>query len=304
MELSQAIEDFQIYCRVRRQLSPRTTKNYYGYPLRRIFLPWCSERSVTELGEVTPDVVDAFTLALEERRTRNGELLHVASRLAYLKALRHFLAWAKDHGGEVAPEHVGLPRLRRVNKDVLSEEEMRILEDAARTERDKILIRLMAETGARIGEVANLRVEDVFERDRRYYFVTVSGKTGRRQPPISAQLYRRLRAYAAGRSGRPRTRDPHLFIAERRRPGGEYEPLTDKGIYHAIRDAAERAELDHSRIHPHLLRASAITRMCSKGMHPALVSTITGVSVAVIAQHYSFPTAGQQWEAAMKALMD
>ena len=52
MELSQAIDDVRVYCRVRRQLSPRTTKNYYGYPLRAIFLPWCLERPVTELAEV------------------------------------------------------------------------------------------------------------------------------------------------------------------------------------------------------------------------------------------------------------
>ena len=32
----------------------------------------------------------------------------------------------------MAPEHVGLPRLHRVNKDGLSEDEMRSLEDAAR----------------------------------------------------------------------------------------------------------------------------------------------------------------------------
>lgn len=50
MEFCQAIDDFQVYCPVRCQLSPRTTKNYYGYSLRSIFLPWCLERAVTGGG--------------------------------------------------------------------------------------------------------------------------------------------------------------------------------------------------------------------------------------------------------------
>lgn len=302
MEIAQAIDDFQTYCRVRRQLSPRTTKNYYGYPLRSVFLPWCESRGIATVEALEPKVLDAFTLALEERITPKGDPIKPATRLAYLKALRHFLAWAKEHGSEVVPERVGLPRLRRQHKDVLSDQEMQELEDAARTERDKLLIRLMVETGMRIGEVVSMRVDDLVERERRYYFARIRGKTGERMPPISTPLYRRLRAYAAGKTGRPKTRDTHLFMAERRRAHGDYEPLTTTGIYRAIRDAADRAELDRSRVHPHLLRASAITRMCAAGMHPALVSTICGVSVGVIAMHYSFPTQAQQWEAAQKAL--
>src|SRR5262249_34447584 len=56
--------------------------------------------------------------------------------------------------------------------------------------------------------------------------------------------------------------------------------------------AAEDAEFDPRRVHPHLLRATAITRMCNSEMHPAIVSEITGVSVAVIALHYHHPGPG------------
>lgn len=303
MEIDRAIEDFLVWLRVRRQLAPRTVKNYYGYALRNVVAPWCREHAVDQVEQLTDAEVDQFSMYLEDRRNRNDEPLHLASRAAYLKALRHFLRWAHDEAGVgVNPDRIGIPRLRRMEKDVLSEQEMQDLEDAAASERDKILIRLMVETGARIGEVTDLRVDDLVEREHRYWFVRLRGKTGRRLAPVSSELFRRLRAYSQGKTGRPRTRSPWLFMGDVRRPGGDYERLTRAGIYHAVRDAADRSDLDRARIYPHLLRASAITRMCAKGMHPAMVSQVTGVSVQVIATHYLYPSQVMTWEAAMKAL--
>lgn len=108
----------------------------------------------------------------------------------------------------------------------------------------------MVETAGPIGEVTDLGVDDLVERERRYWFAWFGGKTGQRLAPISAELYRRLRAYRQGRTGRPRVRSPRLFMGEGRRPGGDYEGLPRVGIYHAVRDAAERSDLERARIHP------------------------------------------------------
>lgn len=304
--LEQAIEDFVTYCRVRKGYSPRGADNSFGYPLRRIFLPWVQQqRAIEHVGDIDQGALDAYTLYLGERKTPKGTVIAPATRLAYLKALRYFLVWARERGEDVDPEGIGMPRLRRVQKDVLSDQEMQTLEDSARNERDKLLIRVMVETGARVGEVANLRVEDIVERDRRYPFLRLRGKTGERMAPISGQLHRRLRAYVAGKTGRRKSPSRGLFVADRRRAAySDVEALTPTGVYQAIKDAAKRAELDRARVHPHLLRASAITRMCARGMHPALVSQVTGVSVAVISMHYAYPSPAQSWEAAMKTLAD
>jgi integrase len=179
-------------------------------------------------------------------------------------------------------------------------QEIQLLEDAAPMERNKLLIRLMGDTGAREGEVASLRLEDLVAKERSY-FIRIRGKTGERMPPITPSVYRRLKAYAEGKSGRPRTRSTYLFLTSRRRPGGGHEPLTESGVYQAVKDAVERSGIGR-RAYPHLLRHSAITHMVSGGMHPALVSDITGVSVAVIAQHYSHPTDEQRYHALMRVL--
>jgi len=50
--------------------------------------------------------------------------------------------------------------------DVLSREEIDRLEDSARTERDKLIVRILADTGIRVVELIKLRTTDLIERDR------------------------------------------------------------------------------------------------------------------------------------------
>ncbi|HEX8869557.1 MAG TPA: tyrosine-type recombinase/integrase, partial [Lentzea sp.] len=237
------------------------------------------------------------------RHVQTGRPLAKATVLHYVKTVKHFLAWAADRRGAGDDgREIELPRLRRMHRDVLTEAELQALEDGARNERDKLMVRVLAETGMREGELAGLTVDDIVVRDGRYHFLRIQGKTGQRMPPITPQTYRRLIGYRQGKAGRPKTADPHLFIADRRRAGGlAHEQLTAKGIYRALKLAADRAGLT-KRVYVHLMRHTAITRMVAAGMHPALVSEITGVSVAVIAQHYSHPTLEQTHEALMRVL--
>ena len=76
-------------------------------------------------------------------------------------------------------------------------------------------------------------------------------------------------------------------------------PMDLNVIVSEISFAAARADLG-KRVYPHLLRHSALTLMVADGMHPAMISDIAGVSVAVIAQHYSHPSDRQRWEARMR----
>ena len=57
------------------------------------------------------------------------------------------------------------------------------MEDAAVTERDKLMVRLLADTGIRVGELVRLTLNDLVERDRTHY-VRVGGWTGERMVPI------------------------------------------------------------------------------------------------------------------------
>src|SRR5205823_4676835 len=122
-------------------------------------------------------------------------------------------------------------------------------------------------------------------------------------PPITPALYRRLKAYADG-AGRPKSSLRELFVTHRAR-NQRPQPLTASGVYQVVKDAAERAADKgqiSKRVTVHLFRHTAITRAIAAGESPLLLSTTFGVSVSVIANHYSHPTMEQMAEAMMRVL--
>jgi integrase len=291
-------EDLDAFAR-RPNLSP-ATRAFYRDPLFQTFLPWATKQGITETAELTPAHMEHFAIHLEKKKSKRGGLLAVASRRAYLKAVQQFFSWLSSSDRAPMPaKMVPIPPLRKTPRPVLTRAELQTLEDAAAIPRDKVIVRLMADTGAREGEIANIRKGDLIERDRVYHFVRLRGKTGERLAPIDAKLYRRLIEYSGDRQGRPRTRSEFLFMAHRKRNQGTYEPLTEAGIYGLIKDAAERADIG-KRIYPHLLRHSAITHMVASGMNIVTVAEIVGVSVTVISTHYAHQTDEQRWDAMMK----
>lgn len=267
----------------------RNVRSFYGYPLRSVLLPFCANEGIDQVEDLTPEAVDRLSLAIYQREKRDGTRVSAATAAAYMKAMKYFLAWA----GSDRAEQLRPGTLKRIRREVLSQREVQELEDACIQERNRLIVRVLYETGAREGGLAHLQLDDLMERAP-YYFVKFKDKTGERLAPIPPALYRRLQAYA--KSGRPRTSNRSLFIQLVRRPGDGYEGLTEAGIYRVVKDAADRAGLG-KRCYPHLLRHSAITRMVASDMNPVLVSEITGVSVAVIAKHYAHPSDDQLAEA-------
>jgi integrase len=268
----------------------RNVRSFYGYPLRSVLLPFCANEGVEGIEDLTPELVDRLSLAIHQREKRGGTRVSPATAAAYVKAMKYFLQWA----GSERSKQLRPGALKRIRREVLTQREVQELEDACIVERNRLIIRVLYETGAREGGVAHLELDDLIGRSP-YAFLRIRDKTVTRQAPIPMHLYRRLQAYV--KTDRPRTSDRRLFIQVVRRPGsGRYEGLTEAGIYRVVKDAADRSGLG-KRCYPHLLRHSAITRMVASDMNPVLVSEITGVSVTVIATHYAHPTDDQLAEA-------
>ena len=73
------------------------------------------------------------------------------------------------------------PRIKA--SDILTEEEVKKLIDAADHSRDRAFISMLYELGARIGEIGSLRIKEV-TRDKHGYIADLEGKTGHRTPRI------------------------------------------------------------------------------------------------------------------------
>ena len=126
------------------------------------------------------------------------------------------------------------------------------------SERDKLIVRLLGDTGMRVGELLGLTAADVRVADGRN-LVKVRGKGDRERlvpvRPAVAQAASPPRHQDSARGASDR-----LFLGNRRSPRtGDYEPLTSSGVDQLIRDLAVQAGIT-KRVYPHLFRHSFITK--------------------------------------------
>jgi integrase/recombinase XerD len=297
--LVRLVEEYLAHCRAR-GLSPKTVTGAYGYPLREVFLPFCAREGIKAPAELTGRVLDRLSTQLLDRGGRRGPLSK-SSVHSYLRAVNQFLVWARKEG-EAIEAKSQLPRLPKRLVEVLSREEIDRLEEAAGNERDKLIVRTLADTGIRLGELLALRLADVIERDRRTY-LRIRGKGEReRLVPLMPGLYRRLRRY--GERGRPKdATSDRLFLALRRRPGGDYEPLTDSGVEQMLRALGEKAGVG-KRLYPHLLRHSFATWSLTRGMNPIQLAQVLGhTSLDMINDVYQHLAPQDAYEAMARALL-
>lgn len=285
--LTRLVDEYLAACRAR-GLAIRTVREAYGYPLREVFLPFCAEEGIASADQVTARALDRLTTHLLDAGGRRGPLSRftVAS---YVRAINVFLSWARREGEVGADVKAQAPKLPRRLLDVLGREEVQLLEDAAATERDKLIVRVLADAGIRVTELTSLRVTDLIERDRRAY-LRVRGKGDKeRDVPVMPQLGRRLRRFIE--RGRPRgASSDRVFLSLRRGRHGDHEPLTRSGVDQLIRLLGEEAGLQ-KRVHPHLLRHSFATWALTRGMNPVQLAQIMGhASLAMIQSVYAHLT--------------
>jgi integrase/recombinase XerD len=297
--LERLVDDYLNHC-LARGLSPRTLASAYGPALRSIFLPWCEQEGIREIADLDGRAVDRFTSSLLQRQRNrpNGGPLSRHSVHSYVRPVRQMLTWASSVGEEVKAKPQ-LPRTSPPLREVLSRQEIDLMEGAAPTERDKLIIRIFGDCGLRREELTRLRPEDVVRSGRQAY-LRVLGKLSRvRDVPLPPPLLRRLERLIAARPVE-RTED-RIFLSLRRGSSGEYEPLTANGVFQVVKDAAARAGI-RKRVHPHVLRHSWMTEMLRHGMSPIQLSIIGGASMQVIAEHYTHLSKDDAYDAMLRVL--
>jgi integrase len=105
-------------------------------------------------GRAVEPVLDRLAADLLENGGTRGPLSK-ATVHSYLRPINHMLRWAAEEG-EIGNVKVQLPRLPKVLIEVLTRDEIDRMEDAAKSERDKFVIRMLADTGIRVGELVSL----------------------------------------------------------------------------------------------------------------------------------------------------
>jgi integrase len=291
--------DYLAHCRAK-GLAPNTVSGAYAFPLNQVFLPWCVKQGITEPEQLTSRALDRLASDLLENGGARGPLSK-ATVHSYLRPINSMLAWAREEG-EVGSVKAQLPRLPKTLIDVLSRDEIDRLEDSAKSERDKLIVRTLADTGIRVGELVKLRAVDVLERDRKHY-LRVQGKGAKERLVPVPRLYRRLQRLIRGRPADVPT--DRLFLGLKRRANHEdLEPLTESGVQQMLRNVAKVAGIG-KRVHPHLLRHSFATHQLARGMNPIQLADILGHSnLVMIHRVYAHLSPSDAYEAMLRSLYD
>ena len=189
------------------------------------WLRYCLGRLVRTWSELPRDP-ESVELVLAEVRGVSDE-----TRYDVWVAMRLLFRWAsRRYTVPDAAAFVERPLRRRKVARTLTGEEVDRLLGSGLSRRDRALLTLLLDTGMRIGELASLTWQTVGTS-----VVVVTGKTGRREIPISPVTSRALMGLGDGR---------HVWATA-------HGPMSVEGLQVAVKRALARAGL---RGGPHLLR--------------------------------------------------
>jgi site-specific recombinase XerD len=282
------------------QCSPKTIKIYRD-ALEDILLPFCARRGVSSLDHLTAAQLNELVGGLlDGSGSRSGRALAKPTVSSYTRAINTFLTWAGKQG-ETVKAKAQRPAVGRRVLDVLSRDEITALEDAAVNERDKLIVRVLADTGVRLGGLLGLTLGDLLQDGRTYSLKVREKGDKERLVPIKPELYKRLRRFAE--KTRPDGNTDRIFLTLRRSARtGQHEPISGNGVEQLFQTLTESAGL-RKRVYPHLMRHSYATHFLRRGGNPLLLQQILGHdSLAMITATYSHLTISDAHAEAMRVL--
>jgi integrase/recombinase XerC len=270
---------------VKTNRSPRTVASY-EWPVRRLAIPFMEAERLGDPAQLDQAALNRLSNSLADRN------LSQASVASYLRQINVWIRWCAERDGRPNAFVAKWQKPIRKEREILTVAEIRALEDATTNARDALIVKTLAQTGMRLGELLGLAPEDV-RGPVAAASIHVTGTKIRkeRDVPIGRDLYRGLTDYIEKK--RPKdTRSKALFLTQRRgRRSKLYEGLSKRTVETLFKTLAEVAGIKGpERVHPHALRHSLATRSQQKGANsanPAQMAAALGHSPAVFMATYA-----------------
>ena len=218
----------------------------------------------------------AFLDDLERRRGNTAR-----SRNARRAAVRSFLRYAAAAEPQLLPvaqRVLAIPakRFERASVSYLTREQMQAILDSPDVvtfsgQRDRVLLMLLYNTGARASELAGLQIQDVSLESRVSVHIRGKGRKNR-SVPLWRETARLLRSWLRQLDGAPAS--PLL-------PNARGNPMTRSGIaqrlqYAVGRVASEHPSLRSLRVSPHLIRHTTAMHLLQSGVDLSVIAMWLG----------------------------
>ena len=281
--LDRVVQEFARHLALERARSPHTQRAYLGDI--RSLLGYARRHGVIELTAIDLALLRSWLASL----TSAGQARSTVARRA--AAARSFLSWAARTGRIVTDPSARLlaPRRLATLPAVLKADEAAALLEAAAVAvepghpiglRDRVALELLYATGARVGELVGLDVDDV---DLQRRTVRLFGKGGKeRVVPFGVPAARALEAWLS--TGRPVLAGPQsgpaLLLGQR---GRRADQRQIRAVVHRL-----MATLPEVRdLGPHGLRHSAATHLLEGGADLRTVQELLGHATLATTQIYT-----------------
>lgn len=290
MDLEDLLESWTVTLKAEKK-APATRKSYRAGV--NAYLAWCSQRDL-------PATIDRRQAAawIAAMLDSGAEPSTAMSRQL---ALKRFSAWLLDEREQASDPLLGVkpPKLAEKVLEPLTEDELVALFAACEgrefmDRRDMAIIRMMAETSARAGEVVGMHHQT--DVDLSSGIVTVrKAKGGRgRIASIGPKTSQAIDRYLRARRTHTLAALPELWLGERG------NALKYSGLWDALGRRAKMAGID--RFHPHLLRHTSATRWLDAGGSEGGLMAQAGWTQRSMLDRYTRATAAARAAAESKRL--
>ena len=275
----------------------RGTANTYFEAFKR-FLKYASSSATGKSVDTFEEAVSSFNLSLkdlqfEDFESYKGHLKQGGKSTSFIateiSALVCFLKFLKKRhhqpGIEILIENVRdlRPRITQKVPEAIEKFQVDTMIEAADNITEETLVSLLFFTGARIGEILNLRKEDIIYGEEQAYIKVLGKGDKERIIPLAEEAKRALEKYLGYLREKDELRRKYEGVDKK--AGRSLFDMSYDTAWRMIKRVGERAkeEAGINKMHPHVLRHSFGCELLKRG---ANLRTIADLMGHVESQHH------------------
>jgi site-specific recombinase XerD len=274
-----------------RDLSPKTIRGYLEAGAQLVdFLE--AQGMPTQVEHIRREHIEAFLIGVRNRTSVSTQ----ATRYRQLQQLFKYLAEDEGVISTSPMARMQPPKLEEKEVATIPEGDLKKLLRACEgrdfaARRDLAIVRILLNTGARVGELVGTKLEDV-DIDRREFLVLGKGRRARLLP-LGPKAMRALIRYLRERDKHPHKDSPYLWLGIRGR-------LTESGVAQILERRCQKAGI--GVINPHRFRHEFSHRYLVGGGAEHDLATLNGWASLQMVGRYAKSMAGERARAAHRRI--